>query len=1131
MMKNIFKDNNKNYIYGGLYGSSGAYIISKLSKDFKNIVIILDNNNEINNLCNELRIFIDKNIYINKFLDIESLPYEEIIMDNDIISSRIQAYNNILNYDQNITIASYSSIIKKISPDIKKNNFFNEINYNYTYNNLIHIINELNYERTEKVLNKGEYAIRGPIIDVFSMVEDEPIRVTFDDKKIETIKTFNIHTQKTKLLLNKFILSYYSEIIIDDDVIKNYKVKSKKLFDNEYLEDIEFSKITNKINYPSSYNILPLLYNNTLTLFDLLPNNGIFLTTKDIKREISKINKRFLEYYKTYRNTKYILKPDNIIINYNEFLKLIANYKKINLSNYKIIENENNYNASIKKLPSVLINNTYKNPFQNLKKFIDNNLYKILICVNRDSLKIEILNFLQLSSVPHQEITNIEDFYHNNKKKVCVLNDDIDEGFIDYKLKIAFVSAKDIFGIRSVSVQRKKKNNFIEEYISDISLLEIDAPIVHDNYGIGRYKGLINMDIEGIQTELIKIEYANSDVLYIPVTSINLLKKYTGHNGLNIPLHTLGTNHWIKIKNKAKNKINDIAVELLEIESKRMSSKGFSFETKIRDYEKFIEHFPFVETEDQNKTINEVVSDMSKLKPMDRIICGDVGFGKTEVIMRASFIASMNDKQTMILAPTTILVEQHFKTFSKRFEDTAINIGKLSRLQSTRERSLLLKNIVDGKVDIVIGTHALLSRKIIFKNLKLLIIDEEHKFGVRAKEKIKKIKENIDVISLTATPIPRTLNAALSQIKDLSLIETPPENRKSIVTRILKWDSDIIKDAINREINRGGQIYYVHNEIKTMEKVIERIRLLDLKIKIGKIHGQLDNKIIENEMNRFLNKEYDLLLCTSIIESGLDIANVNTIIINNSNKFGLSQLHQIRGRVGRTGRQAYAYLIIPEKSMITKDAQKRLEAIDSVSSLGGGLEIATHDLEIRGAGEILGEEQSGQIYEVGYAMFTDLLNKSIKLLKTGKSEIELNDIEVDVNKSCLIPSDYINDIYTRLKYYKKISSCKNKDEINITKDEIIDIFGPIPEFLNNLFILTMLKLQIINKNIKYIKIINEDVKIEINDFEKIKTNNIIENAKSNEMKISKDNLIHFKADDVNFENQSKSISNIINKLF
>ena len=1130
-MKDIFKDNNKNYIYGGLYGSSSAYIINKLTNDFKNIIIVLDNNNEINNLYDELKIFIDKNIYINKFLDIESLPYEDIIIDNDIISSRIQTYNNILHNNKNITIASYSSLLKKISPDIKKNNFFNIVDYEYTYGDLITIIKKLNYERVEQILNKGEYAVRGPIIDIFSMAENKPIRITFDDKKIETIKTFNIHTQKTQLILNKFILSCYSEININDHVIKNYKNKSKQTFDDEYQEDIEFSKIINKINYPSSYNILSLLYDTTLTLFDLLPKNGIYLTTKDIKKEILKINKMFLEYYEIHNNTKYILEPSDIIINNGEFLKLISKYKKVKLSNYKIIDDKNSYNSSIKKLPSVLINNTYKNPFHNLKKLIDINLYKILIFIDRESLRTEILNFLQLFSIQYQEITNIKEFYLTGKKKIYIINNNIDEGFIDYRLKIALISAKDIFGIRSVSIQKKKKTNFIEEYISDISLLEIEAPIVHDNYGIGRYKGLINMDIEGIQTELIKIEYANNDILYIPVTSINLLKKYTGHNGLNIPLHSLGTNHWIKIKNKAKNKINDIAVELLEIESKRMSGKGFSFETKIKDYEKFISYFPFIETEDQTKTINEVISDMSKTKPMDRVVCGDVGFGKTEVIMRAAFIASMNDKQTMILAPTTILVEQHFKTFSKRFENTAINIGKLSRLQSTKERTLLLKNIVDKKVDIIIGTHALLSRKVVFKNLKLLIIDEEHKFGVTAKEKIKKIKENIDVISLTATPIPRTLNAALSQIKDLSIIETPPENRKSIVTRVLKWDSDIIKDALNREINRGGQIYFVHNEIKTMDKIIEKIKLLNLKIKIGKIHGQLDNKIIENEMNKFLNKEYDILICTSIIESGLDITNVNTIIINNSNKFGLSQLHQIRGRVGRTSRQAYAYLLIPEKSMITQDAQKRLEAIDSVNSLGGGLEIATHDLEIRGAGEILGEEQSGQIYEVGYAMFTDLLNKSIKLLKTGESEIELNDIEIDINKSCLIPSDYINDIYTRLKYYKKISLCRSIDEINIIKDEMIDIFGPIPEFLNNLFSLTILKLKIINKNIKYIKIINEDVKIEINNFEKIKVDNIIKNAKNNNIKISKDNLICFQANNDNFNDQSKSIFTIINKLF
>jgi transcription-repair coupling factor (superfamily II helicase) len=470
--------------------------------------------------------------------------------------------------------------------------------------------------------------------------------------------------------------------------------------------------------------------------------------------------------------------------------------------------------------------------------------------------------------------------------------------------------------------------------------------------------------------------------------------------------------------------------------------------------------------------------------------------------MRAAFLAAINNSQTMILAPTTILVEQHFKSFIKRFSHTAINIGKLSRLQTTKERSVTKKDIVNGKIDIVIGTHSLLSKEIIFMNLKLLIIDEEHKFGVAAKEKIKKIKSNIDVLTLTATPIPRTLNSALSQIKDLSIIETPPQNRKSIVTRIIDWDKDVIFEAITREINRGGQVYYVHNKINTMANEAERILGIYPNINIGIIHGQLEPKAIEEEMNKFLNKEYDLIICTSIIESGLDIQNVNTIIINNCNNFGLSQLHQIRGRVGRTNRQAYAYLIKTEKSILTKDAEKRLQAIDSVDSLGGGLELATHDLEIRGAGEILGEEQSGQIYEIGYAMFTDMLNRSVEILKTGSSPDNEVITEIEADTSYLITQDYINDIVTRLKYYKKISTSTTIEDNLLIKDEMIDIYGPMPEFVENLFYISDLKLSLQGKNIKYIKIVGHTVRISFID--------------QNSIKIVKDNFKDMCADISNF---------------
>ena len=477
-----------------------------------------------------------------------------------------------------------------------------------------------------------------------------------------------------------------------------------------------------------------------------------------------------------------------------------------------------------------------------------------------------------------------------------------------------------------------------------------------------------------------------------------------------------------------------------------------------------------------NGTINEVINDMKSSHPMDRIICGDVGFGKTEVIMRACYIAAMASSQVLVLAPTTILVEQHYKNFKKRFINTPINICKISRLLSSQEKNRFLDDIQNGNVDVVIGTHAVLSRNIKFKNLKLLVIDEEHRFGVRAKETIKQLKCSIDVLSLTATPIPRTLNSALSSFKDLSMIETPPENRKTIITKILEWDETILRNALVREIERGGQIYFVHNDIKTMNVIKLRIESMIDKISIGIIHAQLHNRNIESEMDKFINKKYNLIICSSIIESGLDITNVNTIIINDSHKFGISQLHQIRGRVGRTSRQAYAYLIIPNKYKISTQAEKRLKAIDSVNSLGGGFEIATHDLEIRGAGEILGDEQSGQIYEIGYALYIHLLNQAIKLNKNEDTKLSSH-ADIEINKPCLIPEDYIDDIYIRLKYYKMISNCSNRKELENLKDEIVDIYGKIPDELNNLMIISEFKQKVSHISIEFIKIYNNSVSI------------------------------------------------------
>ena len=1128
-MKNI-ATNKDDHLIGGIYGSSGAYLIRKLSDNFDNIILILNNNNEVLNFKDELSIFVEDANKISLYLDIESFPYENIIVDINIISERLKTYRRLINRENNIIITTYSALSKRIVPVKDLSKHYVTLDITNTYNQIIKYLRYMQYERTDRVINKGEFSIKGSIIDIYSLIEEKPIRISFNDDEIEFIKTFDCDTQKTIKQIQNFIISSTNEIILDEQSINTYKENCIDCFDSEYTTDIEYEKIIQGAMTASIHNIIPLLHEKLSNFFNLIPDsNNAILSLKDPIDEIKLINDRFSEYYAKYNDEKYLLEPNKLIISTDEYNSFRKDYKNIKLSLYKVADDVRSTNLSIRKLPSLLINNTYKNPYKSLLDYLEHTPNQVIFCLDRKSLRIELKQLLDINKLKYLMIDNLSDL-DNIRENIVICKKHIDEGFIDYSSRKSFIGARDIFGDRSIKTPKKSNRTLIDNYINDISAIEIDSPVVHDEYGVGRYKGLINMDIEGIRTELIKLEYANEDNLYIPVTSINLIKKYSGHTGINVPLHNLGTDHWVKIKNRAKKKINDIAVELLEIESKRLSSKGFSFTYNEAEYNKFKEDFPYLETTDQHNAIEDVINDMKSKKLMDRLICGDVGFGKTEVIMRAAFLAAMNNTQTMILAPTTILVEQHYQSFIKRFSNTAINIGKISRLQSTKEKNQTKEKLKNGDIDIIIGTHSLLSKNIELKDLRLLVIDEEHKFGVVAKEKIKMIKNDIDVLTLTATPIPRTLNSALSQIKDLSVIETPPQNRKSIVTRIIQWDSEIISNAIAREIKRGGQIYYVHNEINTMLLEAKKIEKLFENLKIGIIHGQLDSNNIEIEMKRFLNKEYDLIICTSIIESGLDIQNVNTIIINNCNKFGLSQLHQIRGRVGRTNRQAYAFLIVPKKLSLTKDAKKRLEAIDGVNSLGGGLELATHDLEIRGAGEILGEEQSGQIYEIGYAMFTDMLNKSVEILKSGSISKDYETVDIDVDISCLITQDYINDIVTRLKYYKVISSSNTSDDNQLIQDEMIDIYGPMPEYVTNLIDLSNLRISMRGKNIKYLKLLGNSIKVEFSDPLKIKVEKIMANLKNHDLKLMKENKIQFSLESNSFKSKCMEITSIIDTI-
>ena len=1065
----------KEKIIGSVHGSSLGYILDNLKCDYKRVLVILKNNNDLYELEKEINIFKRNKYRVSIYPDYETVPYENINIDTSILSSRIKTGLNYLNSDSWIIVTTISCLKKYQSIHPFTKDYFFKIDIQTEYNDLIKKLNQMMFVKTNRVLERGQYAIKGPIIDIFSACSEIPVRVIFNDNKIEKMKLFDLNNQITISEVTQTIISYNHEIIINNDDQKFFTSESLKIFGNEFSEEILYKNI--KDNYSeSNYDLIPVIYKKPFKLLDIIDAKTLILHSDNISEECQLLDDKYLKYYSEFSDSKYIIHPDKLLVDSNKIKKHFDKSDIYSISSYNIETNIDSKNYPIKKIYPLLIDNKTKEPFNNLNKFLNMNIYSIIICIEKNSLFYKLCSFFESNNI---NFNYIKSFYDFKKNKISILHDEISEGFIDYEKKIAVVSSKDIFGKYMMQQNKKNYSSIFDEHINDISSIKINDPIVHEIHGVGRYKGLMNMTVEDIKTELIKIEYADNDLLYIPVTSIDLLRKFTTHSKHKAPLHSLGSTKWEKTKKRAKTKINDIAVEILEIESKRKSKKGFSFSVDNNDYENFTEDFPFTETPDQERTILEIINDMKSANPMDRIICGDVGFGKTEVFMRACYIAAMNSTQVLVLAPTTILVEQHYKNFKKRFINTPIKIGRLSRLARSKEKNQSLIDIENGNIDIIIGTHAALSSGIIFDNLRLLVIDEEHRFGVRAKEKIKKIKSSIDVLSLTATPIPRTLNAALSSFRDLSLIETPPENRKSIITKITEWDDNIIRDSIEREVDRGGQIYFVHNDIKTMNSIKLKLSMISPKLNIGIIHAQLDNREIENQMNKFINKEYDLVICSSIIESGLDITNVNTIIINDCHKFGLSQLHQIRGRVGRTSRQAYSYLIIPNKYKISSVAQKRLDAIDSVNSLGGGFEIATHDLEIRGAGELLGDEQSGQIYEIGYALYIQLLNQAIELNKSGNIKMP-SSYDIEINKPCLIPEMYIDDIYMRLKYYRMISSCKDENELEELLFTIQDIYGPVPEELNNLLIISLMKQKLSDKNIQRLKIYNDSVTIKFN---------------------------------------------------
>ncbi|MBT4075528.1 MAG: transcription-repair coupling factor, partial [Gammaproteobacteria bacterium] len=857
------------------------------------------------------------------------------------------------------------------------------------------------------------------------------------------------------------------EFPLDADGIKQFRQGFRQTFEIDPKTCPVYEDISQGISSPGIEYYLPLFFEQLNTLFDYLPTKTQFLIEQSAYDGCDQFLQQVEQRYESRRyNLEHpLLKPDQLYLTSNNFKQVLDTFPVSLFSSFKYEkESDTTVNTALKAPPLLTVKHHNEEPLEALKQYLQQiTHHKVLFCAESSGRREFIIELFRHHDIRVHVVNSYGDFHSNTTDKLFITVSPLEEGLQLNDSAVTFIAESQLFGDRAKQTRRRKyrKTRDAEAIINNLADLSEGAPVVHEDHGIGRYLGLKNITVADVETEFLCIEYANQDKLYVPVSSLHLISRYTGAAEEKAPLHKLGTDHWIKVRKKAQQKIHDIAAELLEIHARREALKGHQFSLNNDEYQQFSSDFPFEVTPDQETTIESVTTDMTSIKPMDRIVCGDVGFGKTEVSMRAAFIAANSGKQVVVLVPTTLLAQQHYQNFLDRFAEWPFKLALLSRFTSRKDLTETLSQIKLGKVDIVIGTHKLLSDDIKYKDLGLVIIDEEHRFGVRHKEKLKALRAQVDLLTLTATPIPRTLNMSLAGMRDLSIIATPPMQRHAIKTFVSQWNDDSIIEGCQRELKRGGQIYFLHNEVKSIEKMASEIQDLIPEARIGIAHGQMKEKELEHVMLDFYHHRCNLLVCTTIIESGIDVPTANTIFINRADKLGLAQLHQIRGRVGRSHHRAFAYMITPHPKSMTSDARKRLQAIESLEDLGVGFTLATHDLEIRGAGELLGDDQSGQITEIGFTLYSELLERAVHSLKSNR-ELDFDQplmraSEIDFHVPALIPADYIPDVHHRLIEYKRLSSAANSDDIKNLKMEMIDRFGVLPEPLQNLFQITSLK--------------------------------------------------------------------------
>jgi transcription-repair coupling factor (superfamily II helicase) len=977
--------------------------------------------------------------------DWETLPYDQFSPHQDLVSERLATLYRVSRGECDLLIVPATSALYRLAPPsyLAAFTFFLRQGEKLDVDALRAQLSLAGYSNVTQVVSPGEFGVRGGLIDLFPMGSALPYRIDLFDNEIESIKTFDVDTQRTLYPVRDVRMLPAREFPLDDAGRTRFRSRFREVFEGDPSKSALYKDVSNGIVPGGIEYYLPLFFDTTATLAEYLPHTAVVTLHGDVRGAIDRFWQDTESRYRLLRGDKArpLLPPTELFLAPDAFNGAIKPFARVEIAS--------GGGGPTRAVPSVQVERRADDPLSALKRYVAASPHKIAIVAESAGRRETMQQYFTEYDFHPRVVEGFAGVLAASDHVVLVTAP-VGAGFEWPEGAIAFVTEGELYAgvVRRTAREAAKRSN-VDAMVRDLSEVRIGDPVVHEEHGIGRYLGLLTLDLGDGPNEFLQLVYANDAKLYVPVSNLHLISRYSGASPDAAPLHELGSGQWEKAKKKAAQQAHDTAAELLNLYAQRAARQGHAFALKPHDYEAFSEGFGFAETPDQSAAITAVVEDMTSGKAMDRLVCGDVGFGKTEVALRAAFVALADGKQVAILVPTTLLAEQHFQTFSDRFADFPVRIAELSRFRTGKETKAALEGLATGKIDLVIGTHKLLQADVKFKDLGLVIIDEEHRFGVRQKELLKRLRAEVDVLTLTATPIPRTLAMSLEGIRDFSVIATAPERRLAIKTFVAAYSPGIVREAALRELKRGGQIYFLHNEVDTIATRAETLAKLLPEARIAVAHGQMAERELEHVMRDFYQQRVNLLLCSTIIETGIDVPTANTIIIDRADKFGLAQLHQLRGRVGRSHHQAYAYLLTPPWDALSAQAKKRLEAIQMMEDLGSGFYLAMHDLEIRGAGEVLGDEQSGEMQEVGFQLYNDMLRSSVSALRSGR-EPDLTEplgvtTEINLHVPALLPERYCNDVHERLVLYKRLASVESVEELDAIQEELVDRFGPTPD--------------------------------------------------------------------------------------